>query len=190
VITSPSLNLLPGSWEHQVGCLSVQHCFNPFKLPREKWWMPIPGDTQGQAGWGSKHLIKLWVSLFIAELFNQMAFKVFSNSNDAVIQCLLPRGALTQFRKRLWRLNESKQVYTEIKDALVTQQYKSQHCDKDSIQGAKWISVVSKSGQALRQRVRRGFQHWWVPALFTVVLSSSDPRKLLNILMAFFHHCH
>ena len=26
---------------------------------------PIPGDTQGQAGWGSEHLMELWVSLFI-----------------------------------------------------------------------------------------------------------------------------
>jgi len=24
-----------------------------------------PGDTQGQAGWGSEHLMELWVSLFI-----------------------------------------------------------------------------------------------------------------------------
>ena len=27
---------------------------------------PIPGDSQGQAGWGSEHLMELWVSLFIA----------------------------------------------------------------------------------------------------------------------------
>ena len=25
----------------------------------------IPVDTQGQAGWGSEHLMELWVSLFI-----------------------------------------------------------------------------------------------------------------------------
>ena len=28
---------------------------------------PIPAETQGQAGWGSEHLMELWVSLFIAE---------------------------------------------------------------------------------------------------------------------------
>jgi len=25
----------------------------------ERWWCLIPGDTQGQAGWGSKHLMEL-----------------------------------------------------------------------------------------------------------------------------------
>ena len=37
--------------------------------------MPIPGDTQGQAGWGSEHLMELWVSLFTAGELDQMAFK-------------------------------------------------------------------------------------------------------------------
>jgi len=27
---------------------------------------PIPGDTQGQAGWGSEHLMELWEFLCIA----------------------------------------------------------------------------------------------------------------------------
>ena len=36
---------------------------------------PIPGDTQGQAGRGSEHLMELQVSLFIAEELDQMAFK-------------------------------------------------------------------------------------------------------------------
>ena len=26
----------------------------------------IPGGTQGQTGWGSEHLMELWMSLFIA----------------------------------------------------------------------------------------------------------------------------
>ena len=36
---------------------------------------PIPGDTQGQAGWGSEHLMELWVSLFIAGELDWVAFK-------------------------------------------------------------------------------------------------------------------
>jgi len=36
---------------------------------------PIPGDTQGQAGWGSEHLMELEVSLFIAGELDQMAFR-------------------------------------------------------------------------------------------------------------------
>lgn len=36
---------------------------------------PIPADIQDQAGWGSEHLIKLSVSLFIGEEMDQMAFK-------------------------------------------------------------------------------------------------------------------
>jgi len=30
---------------------------------------PIPGNTQGQAGRGSEHLMELWLSLFIAGHF-------------------------------------------------------------------------------------------------------------------------
>ena len=36
---------------------------------------PIPGDTQGQAAWGSEHLLYLQVSLFIARELDKMAFK-------------------------------------------------------------------------------------------------------------------
>ena len=36
---------------------------------------PIPADTQGQAGWGSEHLMELQVSLFSAGVLDQMAFK-------------------------------------------------------------------------------------------------------------------
>ena len=28
---------------------------------------PIPGDIQGQAGWGSEHLMELWVTSCTAE---------------------------------------------------------------------------------------------------------------------------
>jgi len=37
----------------------------------ERWWMPCPGDTQGQAGWGSEHLMEL----FTAGELDQMTFK-------------------------------------------------------------------------------------------------------------------
>jgi len=30
-----------------------------------QWWCPVPGDTQGQAGWSPEHLMELWVSLFL-----------------------------------------------------------------------------------------------------------------------------
>jgi len=36
---------------------------------------PIPGDTRGQAGWGSEHLIELLMSLFIAGELSLIAFK-------------------------------------------------------------------------------------------------------------------
>ena len=36
---------------------------------------PVPGDTQGQAGWDSEHLMELWVSPFTVEELDQMAFK-------------------------------------------------------------------------------------------------------------------
>ena len=35
----------------------------------------MPEDTQGQAGRGSEHLVELWVLLFIAGEWDQMAFK-------------------------------------------------------------------------------------------------------------------
>jgi len=35
----------------------------------------MPGDTQGQAGRGSEHLVELWVLLVIAGEWDQMAFK-------------------------------------------------------------------------------------------------------------------
>jgi len=43
------------------------------RLFREVLVIPIPGDTQGQAGQGSEHLMELWVSLFIAG--EQVTFK-------------------------------------------------------------------------------------------------------------------
>jgi len=36
---------------------------------------PIPGDTQGQAGWGCEQLMELWVSLFTTGERDRMAFK-------------------------------------------------------------------------------------------------------------------
>jgi len=36
---------------------------------------PIPGNIQGQAGWGSELQMELWVSLFTAGELVQMAFK-------------------------------------------------------------------------------------------------------------------
>ena len=38
------------------------------------------GDRQGQPGWGSEHLVELWVSPFTAGELDQMAFQVPSNS--------------------------------------------------------------------------------------------------------------
>lgn len=38
-----------------------------------KYSFPIPGDTQGQTGWGSEPMTELWV--FIAGKWNQMALK-------------------------------------------------------------------------------------------------------------------
>ena len=35
----------------------------------------IFGDTKGEAGRSSEHLVELWVSLFIARELEQMAFK-------------------------------------------------------------------------------------------------------------------
>ena len=56
-------------------------------MTKQKWWLlfffffaqrgggcPIPGEIQGEAEWGSEHLIKV-VSLFIAGELNQMASK-------------------------------------------------------------------------------------------------------------------
>ena len=37
---------------------------------------PIPADSQGQAGWGSEHLMELWVSLLSTGGLDQMALKV------------------------------------------------------------------------------------------------------------------
>jgi len=36
---------------------------------------PIPGNIQGQDGWGSELQMELWVSLFTAGELVQMAFK-------------------------------------------------------------------------------------------------------------------
>ena len=36
---------------------------------------PIPGDSQGQARWGSEPLMELWVSPLTAGELDQMAFK-------------------------------------------------------------------------------------------------------------------
>ena len=36
---------------------------------------PIPADIHGQAGWGSEHLLELWVSLFIAGVLDKITFK-------------------------------------------------------------------------------------------------------------------
>ena len=41
-------------------------------------WVPAviwERSTQGQAGWGSEHLMELWVSLCTAGEWDQMAFK-------------------------------------------------------------------------------------------------------------------
>ena len=46
---------------------------------------PIPGDTQGQAGWGSEHLMELWEFLCIAGELDQMGLEIPSNSNDSMI---------------------------------------------------------------------------------------------------------
>ena len=35
----------------------------------------VPRDTQGQAGWGSEHLMELWLSLFTAGESGKMVFK-------------------------------------------------------------------------------------------------------------------
>ena len=35
----------------------------------------IPGDTQGQAGQGSEHLMELWMSLFIEGELDQLTLK-------------------------------------------------------------------------------------------------------------------
>ena len=45
---------------------------------------PIPGDTQGQAGQGSEHLMELQMSLIIAGQLEQVAFKDPSNSNHSM----------------------------------------------------------------------------------------------------------
>jgi len=45
------------------------------RLPREGGGCPVPVYTQGQAGWGSEHLMEVWVSLFTAGELDQMAFK-------------------------------------------------------------------------------------------------------------------
>jgi len=36
---------------------------------------PVPGDTQGQAGWGSEHLIVLYMSLVTAGELDKMTSK-------------------------------------------------------------------------------------------------------------------
>ena len=43
----------------------------------QRWWCPIPADTQGQAGQDSEHLMELWVSLFTEGEWDQLAFKGF-----------------------------------------------------------------------------------------------------------------
>ena len=54
------------------------------RLPREAV-MPIPGDTQGQAGPGSEHLMELWVSLLNAGSWTRGPLRVPSSSNDSMI---------------------------------------------------------------------------------------------------------
>ena len=44
---------------------------------------PIPGDTQGQAGWGSEHLMELWVSLFSAGSGTRWLSRLPSNSDNS-----------------------------------------------------------------------------------------------------------
>lgn len=41
---------------------------------------PNPADTHGQAGWGSRHPMELWLFLFTARELDQRAFKGPSNS--------------------------------------------------------------------------------------------------------------
>ena len=51
---------------------------------------PIPGDTQGQAAWGSEHLLYLQVTLFIAGELDKMAFKgPFQRPIVRIQPCLL-----------------------------------------------------------------------------------------------------
>ena len=45
------------------------------QLAQRSGGCPVLGDTQGQAGRGSEHLMELWVSLFIAGEFDQLASK-------------------------------------------------------------------------------------------------------------------
>ena len=45
---------------------------------------PITADTQGEAGWGSEHLMELWVSLLIAGQLHQMAFKGPFQLSDSI----------------------------------------------------------------------------------------------------------
>ena len=46
----------------------------PTQVAQRGGGYPIPGDTQGQAGRGSEHLMELWVSLFTARELDWMTF--------------------------------------------------------------------------------------------------------------------
>ena len=45
---------------------------------------PIPGDSQGQVGWGSEQLMELQVSPFNTGSWIRWALRICSNSNDSV----------------------------------------------------------------------------------------------------------
>ena len=55
------------------------------RLPREvdaprAGGRPVPADTAGQTGWGSEHLMELWVSLLIAGGWTRWPLRVPSSS--------------------------------------------------------------------------------------------------------------
>jgi len=61
----------------------------------------MPGGTQGQAGWGSEHLMELSVSLFSAGEWDQMAFSgpfQLKQLYDSMMSMMMLRNlALSQF---------------------------------------------------------------------------------------------
>ena len=68
-------------WGDLRAALALQYLMGGCK--KEGGGCPIPGDSQGQAGWALS--MELWVSVFIAGGLDQVAFLDPYHSKDPVI---------------------------------------------------------------------------------------------------------
>lgn len=61
----------------------------------QRWWCSISGDTRGQ-GWGSEHLVGLWVFLFTAGGGTRWPVRISSNSNSSMVLWFLFQSHVTK----------------------------------------------------------------------------------------------